>query len=167
MTQQNPPAGEGPPDQGSDPRPYADFGARLGGWLIDVVVVTVVVLVLTAPLHVVHQVHVIVGGTHTYRYRVGPLGFLIDAVIVVLYGGILGGLPRGQTFGMMAVGTRIVRPRSDRPVGVSRACGRAAFEYLLFVALFLPWLVDILYPLWDRQKQTLHDKIADTIVVAV
>jgi uncharacterized RDD family membrane protein YckC len=167
MTQQTPPACAPAPDQDGDPRPYADLGARLGGWLIDVVVVTVVVLVLTAPLHVVHQVPVTVRGMHTYRYRVDPLGLLIDAVIVILYGGILGGLPRGQTFGMMAVGTRVVRPRSDRPVGISRACGRAACEYLMFVALVLPWVIDMLYPLWDRQRQTLHDKIADTIVVAV
>jgi uncharacterized RDD family membrane protein YckC len=25
--------------------------------------------------------------------------------------------------------------------------------------------VDILWPLWDRQKQTLHDKIAGTVVL--
>jgi uncharacterized RDD family membrane protein YckC len=167
MTPQTPPAAAGAPDRGRDPQPYADFGARLGGWVIDFVVVTVVVLVLTAPLHVVHQVHVTVRGVHSYRYHVDPLGLVFDAVIVILYGGVLGGLPRGQTFGMMAAGIRVVRPRSDGPVGISRACGRAAAEYLMAVALFLPWVIDMLYPLWDRQRQTLHDKIADTIVVAV
>jgi uncharacterized RDD family membrane protein YckC len=135
--------------------------------LIDFVALTALALIVTAPLHVVHQVHVYVRGMHTFRYRVGPLGVLIDAVIVILYGGILCGLPRGQTFGMMAVGTRVVRPGGAEPVGYPRALLRAAFEYLLVVALIVPWVVDMLFPLWDPRRQTLHDKVADTVVVTV
>jgi uncharacterized RDD family membrane protein YckC len=33
---------------------------------------------------------------------------------------------------------------------------------MLFV---IPILVDDLWPLWDKQKQTLHDKVAGTVVV--
>jgi len=189
MTQQTPSDGDGPPDDGLDhpapppfpgrpppgppppstsgPVPYADFGVRLGGWLIDFLALTVLVLLVTAPLHVVHQVHVYVRGMHAFRYRVGPLGVLLDALIVVLYGGILCGLPRGQTFGMMAVGTRVVRPRSEEPVGYPRAFVRAAFEYLMVVALILPWIIDMLFPLWDRKRQTLHDKVVSSVVIRV
>jgi uncharacterized RDD family membrane protein YckC len=29
------------------------------------------------------------------------------------------------------------------------------------------WLLDMLFPLWDKQRQTLHDKIAKTVVLRV
>jgi uncharacterized RDD family membrane protein YckC len=29
----------------------------------------------------------------------------------------------------------------------------------------LPWVLDVLFPLWDPKKQTLHDKVSGTIVI--
>jgi len=29
-----------------------------------------------------------------------------------------------------------------------------------------PWIIDMLFPLWDAQEQTLHDKVAGTIVIS-
>jgi uncharacterized RDD family membrane protein YckC len=145
--------------------PYADFGLRLGGWLIDFVILTIAALLLTAPFHLIHRVHTVVRGMHAFRYHVGVPGVLIDAAIVIVYGGLLCGLPRGQTFGMMATGTRVVTANSGDAIGFPRAFGRAAFEYLMVVALIIPWVVDMLFPLWDPRKQTLHDKITDTVVI--
>lgn len=31
--------------------------------------------------------------------------------------------------------------------------------------LLVPGLLDVLWPLWDGKRQTLHDKIAGTVVV--
>jgi|HubBroStandDraft_1064217.scaffolds.fasta_scaffold29548_3 uncharacterized RDD family membrane protein YckC len=161
----------GPPPYGGpaapDGVPYADFGLRLGGWLIDFVILTLPTLLITAPFHVVHRVHAYVRGMHAFRYHVGPVGVLIDAAIVILYGGILCGLPRGQTFGMMATRTRVVSAGTGDAVGFPRAFARAAFEYLMLVALILPWVIDMLFPLWDSRKQTLHDKVTDTVVITV
>ena len=102
---------------------------------------------------------------HAYRYHVGVPGVLIDAVMVIVYGGLLCGLPRGQTIGMMATGTRVVTADAGTAIGLPRAFGRAAFEYLMVVALIVPWVVDMLFPLWDARNQTLHDKITDTVVI--
>jgi hypothetical protein len=45
--------------------------------------------------------------------------------------------------------------------------GRYAFTWVvgLFVGPLI--LIDYLWPLWDGQNQTLHDKVVDSIVVKV
>jgi uncharacterized RDD family membrane protein YckC len=149
----------------SDTVELASYGARLGGWLIDFVILLVVTLIVTIPLHQIKRQHVIVRGTHTFRYHLGGVGIVIDAVIVILYGGLFCGSPRGQTLGMMVSGTRVVRTGTSNAIGYGRAFGRAAFEYLMSVALFLPWVLDMLFPLWDPKNQTLHDKATDTVVI--
>jgi uncharacterized RDD family membrane protein YckC len=143
----------------------ASYGARLGGWLIDFVIVLAVTLVVTIPLHQFHRQHVLVRGTYSYRYHLGGLGIVLDAAIVIVYGGLFCGSARGQTPGMMATKTRVVRTGTTNAIGYGRAFGRAAFEYLLSVALFLPWVLDMLFPIWDPQNQTLHDKVAGTVVI--
>jgi uncharacterized RDD family membrane protein YckC len=143
----------------------ASYGARLGGWLIDFVIVVVVTLIVTLPLHQIHRQHVLVRGTYSYRYHLGGVGIVIDAAIVIVYGGLFCGSARGQTLGMMATKTRVVRTGSSSAIGYGRAFGRAAFEYLLSVALFLPWVLDMLFPIWDPKNQTLHDKVAGTVVI--
>jgi uncharacterized RDD family membrane protein YckC len=35
------------------------------------------------------------------------------------------------------------------------------------IILGVVWLLDMLFPLWDKQRQTLHDKIAKTVVLRV
>lgn len=168
----SPPGGPGRPSHG--PPPYgqpvygvpgppgppvlADYGARLGGWLIDFAILAVVALIVIIPLHQVHAEHVVVRGMHTLRYRLRPIGVLINAVTVIVYGGLFCGSPRGQTIGMMVTRTRAVSADSGAAIGYPRAFGRAAFEYLMVVALIVPWVIDMLFPLWDPQKQTLHDR---------
>jgi uncharacterized RDD family membrane protein YckC len=31
----------------------------------------------------------------------------------------------------------------------------------------VPWIVDMLFPIWDPMNQTLHDKVSGTVVVRV
>ncbi|MGH9019080.1 MAG: RDD family protein, partial [Acidimicrobiales bacterium] len=143
----------------------AGYGARLGGWLIDWVILVVVGLIVNAPLHQLKNNTTVSNGTTMHRLHLGLGGIVIDALIIIVYGGLLCGSSRGQTVGMMAVGTRAVRVDGGGPIGYGRAFGRAAFEYLMAVLLILPWVIDMLFPLWDAQNQTLHDKVASTVVV--
>ncbi len=71
----------------------------------------------------------------------------------------------GQTVGNMAVGTRVIDSSTGGPVSVGKALGRWASELVLAVLFLIPLLLDFLWPLWDRQNQTLHDKIAGTLVI--
>jgi uncharacterized RDD family membrane protein YckC len=72
---------------------------------------------------------------------------------------------RGQTLGMMVVRVRAVDASSGQLIGVPRAIGRDLFERLLGFLFFLPLLVDLLFPLWDPRRQTLHDKVTNTVVI--
>ena len=102
---------------------------------------------------------------HTTGFWVGPRGFVIHGLVVLLYGTLFCGSRRGQTIGMMAAGTRAVDIASGAPIGYARAFGRALLEYVLALAFFLPWVIDMLFPLWDPMNQTLHDKATRTIVI--
>ncbi len=35
----------------------------------------------------------------------------------------------------------------------------------LFILLFVPWVIDMLFPAWDAKRQTLHDKVSRTVVL--
>ena len=97
--------------------------------------------------------------------------FLVTGVLYVAYSTVLCGSPRGQTVGMMAVGVRAVRDETFGVLGYGRALARAVVEGvfrlidLVFVVLGLIWLLDMLFPLWDGKRQTLHDKVAGSVVL--
>ena len=38
---------------------------------------------------------------------------------------------------------------------------------VLWVLLYIPGIIDVLFPLWDQKRQTIHDKAASSIVVTV
>jgi uncharacterized RDD family membrane protein YckC len=73
----------------------------------------------------------------------------------------------GQTIGNRAVGTRVVAADGRPQVGYRTAALRWIVQPLLLLLLFIPGLLDFLWPLWDRQRQTLHDKAAGTLVIRV
>jgi uncharacterized RDD family membrane protein YckC len=66
---------------------------------------------------------------------------------------------------MMLVGIRAIDQQQGGAIGFARALGRAAFEYLMAILLFVPWIIDMLFPLWDPSNQTLHDKVTRTVVI--
>jgi uncharacterized RDD family membrane protein YckC len=91
------------------------------------------------------------------------LGSLLSLVINALYITILLSR-RGQTVGNMAVGTRVVDRNGNTPT-FGRALGRWASQLVLVLLFVIPFIVDIFWPLWDRENNTLHDKMAGTLVL--
>jgi uncharacterized RDD family membrane protein YckC len=151
----------------------ASYGLRLGGWLLDFVIVTVISVPLLIPFGgVFHRTTTeSIGGngavtTHGISFGVHGAGLVVHFVLLMLYGMLFVGSRRGQTPGMMLVGIRCI-PAHDgnSSIGYAKALLRAFVEYLLAIAFFLPWMIDMLFPLWDKRKQTIHDKAAGTIVV--
>jgi uncharacterized RDD family membrane protein YckC len=155
------------PAQGA---PYAGWGTRLGGWLIDAVIFIVVQLIVGAVLRnsnamTLHFTTTMHNGT-IHHNRVDVLVYLITLVLAVIYCTILIG-GRGQSVGMMAVGIRAVQGGTqDGPVGPGKAFWRSLLEQVLrFTVIF--WILDMLWPLWDAKNQTLHDKAVGTVVLRV
>ena len=149
--------------------PLVSYGRRLGGWLIDWLIVVVgsgVIIAVTGAYNHTNTTTTFNGSTgHTVGFSVGGPGILIHAGIALVYGMLLCGSKRGQTVGMMAVGVRAVDIGSGESIGYLRALWRAFFEYLMAVVLLIPWVIDMLFPLWDPMRQCLHDKVSRTIVI--
>ena len=73
---------------------------------------------------------------------------------------------RGATLGKLAVGIRVrMADREARPPWASSALRYLPFNLPQLVLTFLWVLLDLLWPLWDPRRQTLHDKAAGTVVV--
>jgi uncharacterized RDD family membrane protein YckC len=147
----------------------ANYGQRLGGWLIDWLILLVVTLLLSAVTHSFHYSHLVTnygnGSSTDVHFAWGFPGSLLSPLVIVLYGTLTCGSRRGQTLGMMVAGTRAVKVGTGAPIGYGAALGRALFEELMAALLIVPWVIDQLFPLWDDRNQTLHDKVSGTLVV--
>ncbi len=176
-----PPPGPGYPPPGAGPQygyggpagygyeaapPYAGYWARVGGWLIDWVILLVVGYIIEMVFSAGHIAWVNVhNSSNNTTSHVSVAAPIVQVLIVILYGAFFCGSSRGQTIGMMAVGVRAVDRDNGQPIGFARALGRGAFEYLMFIIVGIGWVLDMLWPAWDRRHQTLHDKVTRTIVV--
>ncbi len=110
----------------------------------------------------------------SYGKRVGAFFLEFVLLIVTLFIGYfiwwLFALRRGQTPGKQVLGIRAVR--TD---GTELGWGMTFVREFLVKGLLggiaqsasfgVSWLLDSLWPLWDKDKQTVHDKIVSTLVV--
>lgn len=151
--------------------PYASWGARVGGWLIDFVIFIVVNGIISAALRhsnagALHFTVTTNHGTVIHHDRFSFLALIIVAVLGIAYSTLLCGSARGQTVGMMAVGARAVRADGHTVLGYGPALGRAVLEQVFRFTIII-WILDMLFPLWDARNQTLHDKAAGSVVIRV
>jgi uncharacterized RDD family membrane protein YckC len=128
---------------------YAGFWRRLGGLIIDAIIVGVIAGVITAILNAVG-----VSGT-------GPqagVGFIVGLVYFIW------GWGSGQTVGCMALNMRMVDLNTGSAPGYGKALIRYIVNAILGVTGILALISD-LWMIWDSKKQTWQDKVAGTIVV--
>jgi len=110
-----------------------------------------------------------------------PLGFATHSVdrparvaiflaVATVYFSFLNGGPHGQTLGKRVWQIRVRDAATGGPLGLPKAGLRYLVPALLGAPLpILGWLIlatDGLWPLWDRRRQALHDKLAGSVVVA-
>jgi uncharacterized RDD family membrane protein YckC len=69
--------------------------------------------------------------------------------------------PRGQNPGKAVIGIRVIRTNGD----AVRTGGMFVRGLAGLLAGLIPFYLDELWILWDRDAQTLHDKIVNTVVV--
>ncbi len=162
-----------PPTSGAAGPAYATWGIRLLGYLVDFLIFAAFTVLLVLVMRHSHtlEVHFTMKRGTDRRRSISLLPFLVAGLAYVVYGTVLCGSRRGQTVGMMAVGVRAVRDGTFQRLGYGRAGVRAVFEgilralELLSIALIVVWLLDMLFPLWDKKRQTLHDKVAGSVVL--
>ena len=133
---------------------FAGPWRRLGGWVIDWVIVNVLAIVPTGLLAASADV------------RSSLVGGLVVLGIWPVYSILLIHL-RGQTLGRMALRIKVVDLEDGRPPGWGRSTIRVLVQLGLLLALFVPVLAALNYArvLWDPWKRGWHDRAARTIVV--
>jgi uncharacterized RDD family membrane protein YckC len=72
---------------------------------------------------------------------------------------------RNQTLGKMALGIAVLDAENRSPIGYPRAFTRWLSTAALRALFTIPTIVDHLWPLRDPRNQTLHDKLARSVVV--
>jgi uncharacterized RDD family membrane protein YckC len=90
---------------------------------------------------------------------------LLGAIPGAIYYAAMNGSRRGQTVGKMALGIAVRDARTGGPIGFWRALGRFLITELFRLALYIPYILDSLAPLWDSRRQAWHDKVAHSVVV--
>lgn len=94
-------------------------------------------------------------------------------IVTLLYAPFLmrrRGPRNGQTWGKQLMGIRVIRRNGDPQTLASAAFREGAVKVLGFalaasLLLYVPTLLDCLWPAWDREKRALHDMLADSRVV--
>jgi uncharacterized RDD family membrane protein YckC len=129
--------------------PRAGFWRRLGALFIDGLVVGVVGGVLAGV------------GAALDSSALIAIGYLVWLAGFAAYEIYFHGRPSGQTVGKRALGIRVVDFATGGPIGYGRSTIRWVGRLIsgLFCYLGFLWM------LWDKEKQTWHDKMANDVVV--
>ena len=175
-----------PPPPGYEPygtetaRPvYAGFGARLGGWLLDGLIILVfflpaIVALVAGPTEIEPcsvdssgdvtfggELNALCEGPTDGTIAIAVLLGIVGVVATIAYQVILIGGASGATWGMRAVNVKAVDAKTGGSIGSGRALGR-----MLFASFISSWFyLGYLWNLWDKDKQTWHDKVTTSIVV--
>jgi hypothetical protein len=65
------------------------------------------------------------------------------------------------------VGLKCVKKDTGELLGGGMGFVRALVHWVASALCLIPFVIDMLFPLWDAQKQTLADKIIGTVVLKV
>jgi len=154
---------------------YASFWIRVGAYLID----TLLLIPLTIPFFIVSwsrisqeldrasstgeafRLGAAMGNVAVWTLTIAALSYAYAVLMVRYFGG---------TLGKLAVGIRVRVAGTGAVAGWREALLRPVLQLIVGFASFVPGarfitLLDDLWMLWDAQSQTLHDKVANTIVV--
>jgi uncharacterized RDD family membrane protein YckC len=126
----------------------ADWGPRALGLLIDWAITVVVII----PFLIIGAV---IG--RGVIYLADLVGILVAIFLAVQVG------QSGQSPGMRAIGLKCIGQATGQPIGAGLAIVRAIAHVVDSLICYVGWL----FPLWDKNRQTLSDKIMSTVVIRV
>ena len=157
-------------------RDFAGFGARLGAYLIDGFVMTLI----GVPFYIAGWFGLDKAVENCYSYETadgttsiecpdGALqgGWLALGIALFAVGAVIGvvlyckKMAKGQTWGHKATNIRVVDAKTGGNVSAGKAFGRLLLHAVSGWCCYLGFL----WMLWDKDKQTWHDKMTGTHVV--
>ncbi len=174
---QMPPGGWERPIAGPPPLtgPYAGWWSRVAAALVDLFVISLPALALAVVIF--GGVGAAFGSGDGFGVAALVLGLITYALLLFavafLYAPLLmrrAGENNGQTWGKQLLGIRVVRTNGV-PMDFTWSALREAVVKGLGLGIassiipFIPYLLDVLWPLWDDENRAIHDFIVDTRVV--
>ena len=172
-----PPPGFGgpppPPNYGAPPPPpsfgmnyndaagvnYAEWWQRLVAIIIDSIILQIVLV----PIRSIFNLGSSSTSSSSFAFSLGLGGIIASIVLSAAYYGVLHSM-RGQTVGKMAMGIKVVKKGTDQHLEIGPAIIRAIVPSVLSFTC-IGGILDGLWPLWDKEKQALHDKVVGSYVV--
>lgn len=148
------------------PMVYASFGRRLVASLLDGIIVGIAITIISLIMGVITGIVLVMLGGSSKDLGVSITSVLVQIVNIILTSGyyIYFTAKEGQTLGKKALEIKVVKKDSQQAPGYMSAFLREV------VGKFVSGIVfglGYLWMLWDKDKQTWHDKIAGTIVIKV
>ncbi len=123
---------------------YANWGQRVGCYLIDIIPVVILAII----------------GSATRNVSIALL-FELVALVVSGYNRWYMAGTTGQSWGKKALNLKLVSDATGTPIGTGLAFARDICHILDSLACYIGWL----FPIWDAKRQTFADKIISTVVV--
>ena len=173
----------------AEPRlPLANWGHRFIALLIDAVILLIIfVVIYWKVVPIVENIIsndrpsiTVADGINSFIAALFRVLFFLTASIVVVWGGLFEGI-WGRTPGKVAAGLKVVSANDhNQTIGIARGLAREITRYIPFLVGFLAaqetivpafllflvcWPINHLWPLWDNQNLTLHDKLVGSRVV--
>ncbi len=154
----------------------ASPGKRLGAFLLDGLFVNVVSIAAVAVFFLlVFGGGALTGAFDTTADEPPPafillvvLGYVALFVATGLFGiwyYVIRVRTVGATFGKQLLGLRVRTFHTDGQLTWAQVWARYGIFALLNFVVGVTFFVDVLWLLWDKHRQTLHDKLAGTVVV--
>jgi uncharacterized RDD family membrane protein YckC len=167
-----PPSAPPPPNYSAMPsgefRNYASFGARFGGLLIDGLIgslfaIPAIIALVAGPKHLVECTvngeadlcNFPTAGTIGLAVLLGAIGNIAYLVILCKK------IASGGSWGQKVVGIRVADANTGANIGAGKAFGWLFCHFFSGLFCYLGYL----WMLWDKNSQTWHDKMVNTVVV--
>jgi uncharacterized RDD family membrane protein YckC len=135
-----------PSNSGYPASAYANWGQRVGAYLIDVIP---------------NLVLGVIGAAFISHSIVIYLLCLLISLGWAIYNRWIQMGNTGQSLGKRMLGIRLVKESTGEPIGAGMAFVRDICHIVDSIICYIGFL----FPLWDAKRQTLADKIVGTVVV--
>ena len=159
-------------------RPLASWGKRVGAAIIDGLVIGIPAWLLmmllgfgafasedlTCETDPVTGIYECTGGGGSFVTKL-LLSYVVVFALIIAYQVYFNGNDRGQTIGKRALNIQVRDEATGGPIGYGKAALRVLVAFGLGFLCGIGQVVDLLFPLWDPKRQTLHDKAANSLVV--
>jgi uncharacterized RDD family membrane protein YckC len=133
---------------------YGGFWIRVVAYIIDAILITIVVAILSAPLGVNYS------DPNSLNSGAARASNGIDLLLSFLYFTLLWTY-MGASLGQRLLGLHVVDATTGQPIGF----GKAALRWVGLIISFFVCFIGVIWVAFDGRKQGWMDKIASTVVV--